>query len=209
MLKKNLDLYKDKFQDVSKDKKERIRTFLKESRFSQKDLEKFDSEFNRILNLERETLKLVFYIIPESTPRPRLNFKHGNFYVKNASSNNQFVKVLVEKEELLQNYIVTPCYFTTKLYFPIPSGMNKVDTLLAEMEMIQPPINKDWDNLGKTYSDMIQKWLLINDSLITKGTSEKYWSLKPRVEIYIDYLIDFDCKFNKRLVESTKAYKGK
>lgn len=208
MLKKNLDLYKDKYKDISKDKKERIRQFLKENNFSKKDLKKFDESFNRILNLEYETLKIVLYIIPEPTPRPRLNFKHGNFYVRNANTNNQFLKLLVEKEDILKGYIKTPCHFTCKLFFPIPANMNKIDTLLAEMGMIQPPNNKDWDNLGKTYSDMIQKWLLINDSLIVKGVSEKYWSLKPRVEITIDYQIEFDCKYNKKLVEGTKAYKG-
>lgn len=209
MEKKNLDLYKEKYKDISSNQIKRIKKFLEENNFSSKDFKKFDDEFNRILNIKKETIKLVFDIIPESTPRPRLNFRNGNFYVKNAHSNNEFIRVLVEKEELLQNLIYTPCEFMCKLYFPIPSGMNKVEKLLAEVGVIKPPINKDWDNLGKTYSDMVQKWLLLNDSLITKGISEKYWSLKPRVEIYITYLIVFDCKFNKRLVESTKAYKGK
>lgn len=207
MLKKNLDLYKEKFKNISEDQEERIMTFMQQSRFSPKDLKKFDKDFNKIINIEHEALKLVFYIIPEVTPRPRINFHHGNFYVKNASSNNKFVKVLVDREEGLQHCICTPCTFECKLFFPIPSNMNRVDTLLAEMGVIRPQMKKDWDNLGKTYSDMIQKWLLIDDSLIYSGTSQKYWSLKPRVEIIIDYLIEFDCKFNKRLVQRTKAYK--
>ena len=206
MLKKNTDLYKEKYDQVSNDQLERINEFLIENKFSKKDIDKFNKEFDRILNLKRETLKMVFNIIPESTPRPRLNFKHGNFYVKNAHSNNEFLRLLVDKEECLQNYITTPCYFTCKMYFPIPSNMNKIEKLLAEVGAIQPPINKDWDNLGKTYSDMVQKWLLISDALITKGTSEKYWSLKPRVEIYIDYLTEYDCKFNQKLIEKSKAY---
>ena len=84
--------------------------------------------------------------------------------------------------------------------------MNKKEVILAELGVIKPPISKDWDNLGKTYSDMIQKWLLINDGLIVKGTTEKFWSLKPRVEIILDYLVDFDCKYNKNLITKSKFY---
>ena len=207
MLKKNKDLYKEKYKNISKDQQERIASYLLQERFSQKDLNKFDAEFHRILKIKHEAQKLVFYIIPEVTPRPRINFHHGNFYVKNAASNNKFVKLMVDQEDSLRHRICTPCTFECKLFFPIPSTMNRVDTLLAELGVIRPQMKKDWDNLGKTYSDMVQKWLLMDDSLIYSGTSQKYWSLKPRVEIIIDYLIEFDCKFNKRLVQRTKAYK--
>ena len=60
------------------------------------------------------------------------------------------------------------------------------------------PINKpDWDNLGKTYSDMIQDYLIADDALIIKGTSEKFYSIKPRIEIEIEYMEDFDSTFNR------------
>ena len=206
MFKKNLDTYKDRYKDVDKDTFIRIQKYMAKAGFSEKDVKKFRKEVDRILNLPKETIKIVLYIIPETTPRPRYNFNSHNFYVKNAASNNQFMKILVEKEELLKNYIVTPCEFTCRLYFPIPSDMNRIDTLLAEMGVIRPPIQKDWDNLGKTYSDMVQKWLLLNDALIIKGTSEKYWSLKPRVEIEITYPTKIDCKYNERKIKSSKTY---
>jgi len=207
MLKRNTDLYKAKYDSVDKDSISRIQKFMQEHKFTEKDMKKFTKEVDRITNLERETIKLVLYIIPETTPRPRYNFNHHNFYVMNAASNNKFMKFVVDEEEMLQHYIVTPCEFTCRLYFPIPSDMNKVDTLLAEMGVIRPPIQKDWDNLGKTYSDMIQKWLLINDALIVRGVSEKYWSLKPRVEIEITYLKEMDCKYNERKIKGSKLYK--
>ena len=209
MLKKNLEEYSSKFKHISKNQLERIQDYIDENNFSEKDLKKFDNECKRINEIETETLRMIFYIIPESTPRPRMNFLHGNFYVKNAKSNNDFIKILMDREKFLNDYyIYTPCYFQCDMYFPIPSNMSKVDTLLAELGVIRPCNNKDWDNLGKTYSDMIQKYLLINDSLITTGISRKFWSLKPRVEITLKYLIDFDCKYNKNVVEHSQAYKG-
>ena len=206
MLKKNVDTYKERYKDVDKDTIKRIQRYMIGAKFSDKDAKKFHKEVERITSLEHESIKIVLYIIPESTPRPRLNMAGHNFYVKNAASNNKYMKILVEHEEMLQGYIVTPCEFTCRMYFPIPGDMNKVDTLLAEMGYIQPPIQKDWDNLGKTYSDMVQKWLLINDALIVRGVSEKYWSLKPRVEIEITYAKEADCKYNARKIMATKAY---
>ena len=207
MLKKNLDIYKNKYSHVSKDQQERIEDFLRESQFSPKDLKNLNKRFYEIANLQEEAIKLVFYIIPEPTPRPRINYSRGVFYVKNAHSNNEFLRLVMDNEKDIQQLIVTPCTFTCDCYFPIPDGLTKVDKLLAEMGMIKPIFNKDWDNLGKTYSDMVQKWLLLNDALITSGTTNKYFSFKPRVEITISWSVGYDCKFNKKLVERSKVYK--
>ena len=207
MKKKNLDLYRDRFKPVDEDQIIRIQKYMARSKFTDKDVKKISKEVDRIISIEKETVKIVLYIIPETTPRPRYNFTGHNFYVKNAASNNQFMKVLVDNEETLRHYIVTPCEFTCRCYFPIPSDMNKTDTLLAEMGAIRPTTQKDWDNLGKTYSDMIQKWLLLNDALIIKGTTEKYWSLKPRVEIEITYMKQSDCKYNDRKIQNSKTFK--
>lgn len=206
MKKENLKLYAEKYRNIDSDLKKRIYEYIESHRFSSKDFEELDKDIDRILNIDKEIIKIVLDIIPEPTPRPRLNFRNGNFYVSNAKTNNEFFKVLVSKEELLQDKIYTPVTFTCNTYFPIPSGMNKKEVILAELGLIRPPITKDWDNLGKTYSDMIQKWLLINDGLITKGTSEKFWSLKPRVEITLEYLTEFDCKYNERLITKSKSY---
>ena len=206
MKKENLKLYAEKYRNIDSDLKKRIYEYIKSHRFSSKDFEELDKDIDRILNIDKEIIKIVLDIIPEPTPRPRLNFRNGNFYVANAKTNNEFFRVLVSKEELLQDKIYTPVTFTCNTYFPIPSGMNKKEVILAELGLIRPPITKDWDNLGKTYSDMVQKWLLINDGLITKGTSEKFWSLKPRVEITLEYLTEFDCKYNERLITKSKSY---
>ena len=206
MKKENLKLYAEKYRNIDSDLKKRIYEYIESHRFSSKDFEELDKDIDRILNIDKEIIKIVLDIIPEPTPRPRLNFRNGNFYVSNAKTNNEFFRVLVSKEELLQDKIYTPVTFTCNTYFPIPSGMNKKEVILAELGLIKPPITKDWDNLGKTYSDMVQKWLLINDGLITKGTSEKFWSLKPRVEITLEYLTEFDCKYNERLITKSKSY---
>src|SRR5690606_35289138 len=92
------------------------------------------------------------------------------------------------------------------MYLPIPSGMSKIDILLAELKLIRPLSRPDWDNFGKTYSDMIQKHLLLEDCLVVDGRVRKFYSLKPRIEIRIIYQDKFDSKFNKRKVESWNVY---
>ena len=56
------------------------------------------------------------------------------------------------------------------------------------------------DNLIKTYTDMLKGALLYDDSIIYKGVSEKYYSVKPRIEITIQYMTDFDSDFNKKKI---------
>lgn len=207
MLKKNLDRYKKEFLHISTDIQERITEFLSNKKINSKFNSKLYQSITDIMNIEENELLIVLYIIPEPTPRPRLNLRSGTFYVKNSSSNNQFIKLLVKEEKELLHLITTPCTFDLTTYQPIPKAMNVIDSILAELGLIKPVVTPDWDNYGKTYSDMIQKYILLNDSLITDGSVHKRYSLKPRVEIRLKYKINYDCLYNKRLIEHSKSYK--
>ena len=85
----------------------------------------------------------------------------------------------------------------------MPKNMPKVDVILSELGLNDMITTPDWDNLGKTYSDMIQKWILSKDSLIIDGRSKKFYSLKPRVEILIKYRESHTSNRNQRLVENS------
>ena len=206
MKKKNLKRYREEFDKISDDSIERIINYMVENKFTNKDVEKVIKRITEIQNISKSYLKIVFDIIPEPTPRPRSGFG-GRFYVKNAHSNNEFVQIMVKEHEL-KNIIHTPCIFRVKNYFPIPKSFSKVDTVLAELGYIPMVSLPDWDNLGKTYSDMVQQWILCNDSLIYDGGSEKHYSLKPRVEILIIYNDDYESNFTKRLIEKSVSYKS-
>jgi hypothetical protein len=84
--------------------------------------------------------------------------------------------------------------------------MNRIDKILSELKLIRPMVKPDWDNAGKTYSDMIQKHLLLEDCLIIDGRTRKFYSIKPRIEINIKYMKKYDCKYNKKKIESWKFY---
>lgn len=208
MLRKNLEKYIDKYDLVNVDTWKRISAYLS-TKIKRKSLFKdIHSHIQRISKIKTESIKIIIYALPEPTPRPRVGL-YGHFYVKNANSNNKFMGVVVNNESDICGIITTPCKFHVDIYQPIPKSMNTVDTVLSELGLIKPITTPDWDNLGKTYSDMVQKHLLLNDSLITDGSVSKRYSLKPRVEITITYLVNYDCLYNKKVIEHSKSYKEK
>lgn len=155
----------------------------------------FMKEINRINGIKWNHLEFIIYLVPKGTPRPRSG-KGNHFYVKGASDNKKFFKEFY-KTWSTHPKIVTPCKMTCTSYLPITKNMKKYEMILAELGLIRPIIKPDFDNLIKTYADMIQGTLLADDCLIIEGSSRKYYSVKPRVEISIDYMEEFDSVFNK------------
>lgn len=151
-----------------------------------------------ILGIKWERLTLEIRLVPKATPRPRYNGSHGIFYVKRASDNRAIFKEFIESANIPM--IITPMKVYINSYLPTPNSMSKVEKVLAEMGLIRPISKPDWDNLGKTYSDMIQEQLILDDSLIIEGVSKKFYSIKPRIEITIDYMRSFDCAYNENKV---------
>lgn len=192
--------YQEKYGHIP-DEKELMLQYL-EDNFNI-DMKKVADEEERIANIEWEEVHFILPIIPEPSPRPRYSSRTNSFYVKGAALNKKIIEKYVEKN----NIIFTNVIMHIITYQPIPaSSMSKTELYLAEKGLIRPSSKPDWDNFGKTYSDMIQGILLLNDNIIITGIVEKYYSIKPRVEIRLKYQTDFDSKYNKRRTEHSIAY---
>jgi Holliday junction resolvase RusA-like endonuclease len=163
-----------------------------------KDRDQIFPSMKRINNIKWNDVSFCIYLVPKATPRLRGNMKTHIFYVKGAAVNRNIFRRFISTID--QPMIYRPCKFYCTTYFPIPSSMNKVEQLLSEMGFIRPISKPDWDNIGKTYSDMVQEQLLYDDSLIIEGVSRKYYSCKPRIEITIKYMEEFDSKFNENKI---------
>ncbi len=169
------------------------------------DWDKYKKERDRIMNMHWKTISLILPLVPQSTPRARWSSVSKTFYVKGAAENKKIIKRIIQ----VNCIICTMTVFSVRAYFPIPkSSMKGYEIALAEEGLIRPMITKDWDNIGKTYSDMIQNYLLVNDNIICDGRVEKYFSLRPRVEIDIKYQVEFDSEYNKKRVLTSKSYKN-
>ena len=206
MSKKRLDEYNKKYGHIPKNFSERFIHLLDELKIKQSELPLLKQSVKKALRVEYERISFVFYFVPQATPRARYSRFTKAFYVKNALDYNKLFGEFVESNEFIDFKISTPCEFTCITYSPMPEGMNKIEKLLAELSLIKCISKPDWDNLGKTYSDMVQKHLLIDDCLIYKGTTEKYYSTRPRIEITIDYMVEHDSKYNRNKVKKWKSY---
>lgn len=155
---------------------------------------KREAKLNDLLNISWESVSFIIYLIPQATPRPRYNGGSKIFYVRGAKDNRDIFEKFIVNQDIPM--ITTPCKFYCDSYFPIPKSMRDDEKILAEMGYIRPITKPDWDNVGKTYSDMIQGTLLFDDSLIIEGTSRKFYSAKPRIEIKIEYMKNHDSIYN-------------
>lgn len=160
-----------------------------------------DKAMTRFEGLEWKTVEFVLYLVPTPSPRPRSNGHH--FYVKGAAQNKKLIRKFIER-----NIIFTRCEISIEAYLPTPvSLMNHAEIYLAERKLIFPVGSADVDNLMKTYMDMIQGHLLLNDNIVTMGHLEKFYSLKPRLLIQIRYQTGFDSRYNEKRIQGSKAYK--
>ena len=194
------------YTDVPNKNDERIDYLLNLLHFSQKELSLISSLYNKLINIKYTTYKFILYIEPEATPRPRYSKRFHTFYVAGSKDNGKFFKEIMKILNDLP-VIITPTKINIETYLPMPKNMTRIEKYFAELKLISAIGNPDWDNLAKTYCDMIQHGLLLNDNLIFSGKCEKYYSIKPRVEITISFADDFDCKYNKNKIEKSKSYK--
>lgn len=163
--------------------------------------DQYDKLKQHIHSLVDNEITMTIFLEPHPSPRPR-STSNGHFYVKGAKLHKEAMMELVQGCGI----ICTSTEVDIKTYFDPPKAFNPTTLLLAEEGLIRPLSNGDWDNLAKTYCDMIQGILIINDNIITKGTCSKYYSIKPRIELTLKYKSGFDCKYNMRKVMNTKAF---
>lgn len=195
--------YDKKYSGIPTEQEERFNYLTSLLRISEKGKELLANEVKRITKIKWKTVNFTIYVIPKGTPRPRSG-RGNHFYVKGASDNKKFFREFYKTIDS-QEKIVTPCKIRMDSYLPLSSSMKKVEMLLAEIGLIRPISKPDFDNLIKTYTDMIQGTMLLDDSLVIEGISRKFYSSKPRVEISISYMEEFDSVFNKNKVEKWKG----
>lgn len=191
-------LYDEKYGRIPDDADDRLH-FLISSFKSNKWEEQFLPFIQHISKLKWKKETFTFYVIPKATPRPRgfMRGRNVHFYVKGADDHKKFIKFYLKNREDIE-LIQTSVKFDCKVFLPIPSTMRSVEQLAAELGFIRPMAKPDWDNLAKTYCDMINDVIIADDKNIVEGRLRKYYSIKPRIEITLEYLEDFDSDFNRK-----------
>lgn len=205
--KQDIKEYQEKFSNIPKDYLERLAYLYRVYPFKRKDLEQLIKKIDALSQVYWDSVTYIFYMNPKSSPRPKLNTKTFTFYVKDAKNFKQVFDDFKEQHSDMDCVISTPCTIETKSYIETPKGMSLQEMMAAELELIHHVNAPDYDNLAKTYTDMVQHTLISNDSIIFRGTSEKFYSILPRIEVTIHFMTAYDCKYNKRSVEKRKSFK--
>lgn len=164
--------------------------------------EKIHEMEEHISSIQWNTIEITLPVIPHPTPRPRFSSVTGSFYVKGAKKNKKILAKYLNQYGI----ICTRVEYELEVYLRTPSSMSTSEIYLAEKKLILPITKPDFDNVAKTYTDVLQDLLIINDNIINPGSVKKYYSIKPRVKIRIRYQTDFDCPYNRKRVLGTKAY---
>jgi Holliday junction resolvase RusA-like endonuclease len=197
--------YEDKYGNISKELNNRVSYLIDILKFKPKDLLELKNRLTSHFNATENKIKIVIYIEPKATPRPRIG-RRGVFYVKGAADNSRLFKEFMEQYKDEYKVITVPTKLVVDSFISTPK-MNKIETVLAELGFVRPVTKPDWDNLGKTYSDMIQNHIILDDSLVVEGVSRKFYSIRPRIEITLIFKNKYDSKFNKKKIQNWGSYR--
>ena len=190
--------YNDHYGSIPKDETERFAYLLKTLNLRKRASKSISTRIQELLNAKWASHNFTIWLVPAATPRPRHNSRFNFFYVTGAKINKDIFHEFMEQHKLPM--ITTPCKFTCISYLPTPKSMNSDEKVLAEMGLVRPTSKPDFDNLAKTYADMIQDSLIYDDALIVEGKSSKFYSIKPRIEIRIEYMTNYDSTYNEKKI---------
>ena len=195
--------YYDKYNHIPKGYIERLEWLYETLNIDDKKSDEILRARDNFINTTYyKTLNLVFYEIPEYTPRPRARIINKAGVINAATGNNSFIQVysitgrqnreymeVYTKQNLseLEQLLCTPCDIEYNTYFPTPSYYNKIQIFLAEIGLDRPIIKPDFDNIEKSYADAFTGNIWIDDIVVVDASFHKYYSVLPRVEIILKY----------------------
>lgn len=208
---------------VPRDFQERLEWMCDVFNLSQKKMDEIIEKKNNMERyLEYYSYKVVLYEVPEGMPRPRYRFIGPRNYMDAAKAHPSFIHVysptagddfrymrrMVESElDQLHVFVQTPCNVKINSFFQTPAGFSIVDKFLAEIGLHMNSFKPDWDNIEKKYSDMYNHNMWLDDSLVTSGVVNKFYSMLPRVEIDLTYLNYATNKYQYDRITNRKDYR--
>lgn len=197
--------YREHYGNIPLNFEDRISYMIDEYNLSEKKMDEILLKRKNMLdNICFYDFKVVeLYEEPEGAERPRFRLTKSNFadaaincssfvhiYSPNAKDDSNFMRKLTTQEIIpIKGLINTPCDIIYNCYLKTPNYFSVTDKFLSEIGLIRPDIKKpDWDNLGKKYSDMYNYNIWLDDAQVIDGAVHKYFSILPRVEIYLRYM---------------------
>ena len=214
--------YQSKYSMIPKNDSERLMFLLNSFNLSESKMNDIISKKRMMeANMQYYTFKIVLYEDPEGAKRPRFRLVNRSnlssmakaasdfihVYSPNAAEDNRYMHRLIGEElTTLDWFIQTPCCMRIDTYFKTPSYFNQIDTILAEIGLHRHIAKPDWDNIGKKYSDMFNANVWLDDQFVVDGEIHKYYSILPRVEIFVNYLNCVTNRYNYNQITNRTDY---
>ena len=200
--------YKSQYGNISNDKFERLKDALGDKfnvRLLVSAIERVDEVMHKI---KYNKICITFYEEPIQSHRPRTKGKYQmGVYVPNAKANHDAIEKFINDLKETISIIATPMQLVLKAYYPMPKNIKPVEVILYETEHDYAIGKPDFDNVLKAYSDMLLTNLILDDDIVSSCRFDKYFSLKPRVELEIIYTNGYSSEYTYKTIKSRKTFK--
>lgn len=200
--------YKSRYGNISNNKFERLKNNLGE-KFNDELLELALNRVSEVKNKIRyNRIRIVFYEEPIQSHRPRTKGKHAmGMYVPNAKSNHDAIEKFISDLKETISIVSTPMQIILKAYYAMPKNIKPIEVVLYETEHDYAIGKPDFDNVLKAYCDMLLKNIILDDDIVSSCRFDKYFSLKPRVELEIIYTNGYSSEYTYKTIKSRKTFK--
>ena len=199
-------IYSELYGNVSTDIYERLKNSLGED-FNEDLLQAALSRIKDIQKkLEYHMIRFTFYEEPVQAHRPRVNYSRHMMHVPNAKDNSNAVKKLIKDIKKELSIIAVPMKVILKAYYPMPKHIKALDVLLYELEHDYAIGKPDFDNVLKAYCDMMLNNIILDDDIVSSASFDKYYSLKPRVELNIIYTNGYASEYTYKSIKNRKSF---
>ena len=158
-----------------------------------------------------KTIHILLYEYPVQSHRPRVTGT-GHIYSPNAGENKKYFQTNLSRAVKTisdsLHMVASPAEVKIDAYLEMPSTVTPDEIILFEAKILHPASKPDFDNLEKSYIDMIVDSIMLDDDLFYHGELTKYYSLLPRVEMWISYPDKIESDYVYKKIKSRKSVKA-
>lgn len=142
---------------------------------------------------DENQIELIVYGNPVAQGRPRFSRQGGFVRTYDPVKSKSYKQLIrLELQPLLSNPDFTPinqaCRLFLKVFRTIPNSFSKKKWEAAINGEIRPTTKPDTDNYVKGALDALNGTVLKDDSVVCAIFAQKFYSERPRIEVFIDIL---------------------
>ncbi|HHQ2481042.1 TPA: RusA family crossover junction endodeoxyribonuclease [Bacillus cereus] len=124
---------------------------------------------------------------PVAQGRPRASTVHGKVRMYDPKKSRDFKRYVsaIAAKFAPASLLEGPLQLEVKVYKPSLKSFSKKKALVAEEGLLRPTTKPDVDNYVKGVKDALNKVIWNDDSQVVDLKVSKWYSEKPRVEVFI------------------------